>query len=385
MMKRIIGLLELALRRILVYPFLRLLLRNEQRILPLDISTITSVLILRYDKIGDMVVTLPVFRVMKARNPKLRIGVVTSEANLEILEGETAVDDRFVIYRNLFKLLREILRIRKERYDVVLNFIFNRTTSGGIIANIVCPHGVKIGQGAERYRFYFNALISLPRASIHMFDILIYYVEHVFGFKVSASEKHLLIARNDNARSKVDDFLKEHHLIRRVQKADDRTSYAILNISARESNKRMSVRQARFLANHLAHQLMITTLVISAPEDASTRVDIVTDTNSPRCFGFPTSGNASMHEITSLVEGAICVVTPDTAIIHVASATSTPVLGLFTPLQVNQEWLPYRTRYSMVLAPADCPVSDISLGTLQKEVGQFVGSLLEQDTPNTVR
>ena len=99
-MKGILGKLELAFRNAVAYPILRLLFRNQQRALPVDLSSITSILILRYDKIGDMVVTLPIFRILKARNSQIRIGVVTSESNREILEGEPSVDDRFILYRN---------------------------------------------------------------------------------------------------------------------------------------------------------------------------------------------------------------------------------------------------------------------------------------------
>jgi ADP-heptose:LPS heptosyltransferase len=90
-----------------------------------------------------------------------------------------------------------------------------------------------------------------------------------------------------------------------------------------------------------------------------------------------------MHEISSLVEGAVCVITPDTSIIHVASSTSTPVLGLFTPLQVNQEWVPYRTKHVSVVAPAGRPVSEISVVTLQKATEEFLGALLNETSTGT--
>jgi ADP-heptose:LPS heptosyltransferase len=151
-----------------------------------------------------------------------------------------------------------------------------------------------------------------------------------------------------------------------------------LNISAREWNKRMSHNQAAFLANQLAQQPKITTVVTSAPEDARARDAIVSGTNSIRCIRFPDSRNATMHEMTSLVEGALCVITPDTSIIHVASSTSTPVLGLFTPLQVNQEWLPYKTKSSSIVSPIGRPVADIPLQTLQNALEEFLALSLKE-------
>jgi ADP-heptose:LPS heptosyltransferase len=184
-------------------------------------------------------------------------------------------------------------------------------------------------------------------------------------------------------KTNVNRFLEGHRLKRRLEKEDARYPYVILNVSAREWNKRISPDQAAFLANLLVQNPEITTVVTSAPEDARMKNAIVSGTKSTQCIGFPDAGTATMHEVSSLVEGAVCVITPDTSIIHVASSTSTPVLGLFTPLQVNQEWLPYKTKYASIVAPAGCPVSEIPFETLRKETERFLGTLLKEATTGT--
>ncbi len=374
-MKIFLGRLELFLRHAVVYPVLRILLRNGSANLPIDIAAVRSILILRYDKLGDMIVTLPIFRMLKKRNPHLRIGVLTSRANLEILDGEQSVDERFVLYRNPVRLMRELQRMRHAHFDLVINFIFNRTTSGGLIANYVCPRGTKIGQGAESYRFYFNALVALPRATVHMFEILVFYIEQVFGFRIPEGERRLHIEIQPEARISVDQFLRVYRLRRRGNGAKDRSQYVVLNVSAREWNKRISDEQGTFLAGRLAAIPHLTTIVTAAPEDAMLKQRIVRETNSLRCIAFPAEGNATMQEMASLIEGAVCVVTPDTSIIHVASSTGTPVLGLFSPLQVNQEWLPYKVKDHTVIAPPGRPVSGIPMDNLEAAVKRFVRPL----------
>jgi ADP-heptose:LPS heptosyltransferase len=374
-MRRLTEWTEWILRNVIVYPILRLLFRNKQRELPIDLAQLKSVLILRYDKIGDMVVTLPVFRILKNRNPHIHIGVVTSVSNAEILRAESSVDSCFILYRNPLKLLSELYRIRRDHYDVVLNFIFNRTTSGALIANLACPNAVKIGQGADKYRFYFNVLLSLPRADKHMLDILIYYVEQVFGLTIMDEERQLLMMSEPIADEKVGAFLLESGLRRRSQPGRLGPSYMILNISAREANKRISSSQAHTIARHLAQKGKVQLLIVAAPEDSEMRAEIVAKVNSSRCLSYPAKGNSSLSEIVSLVKGAVCVISPDTAIIHVASGTRTPVLGMFTPLLVNQEWLPYKVKHALVVAPEGEPVSAISGELLVREIDQFLNSI----------
>ena len=77
--------LEYWWRHQIVYPFLRSLLHNPEHDAPIDIHTVNSILILRYDRIGDMIVTTPIFRRLKELHPQLKIGVFASETNAEII------------------------------------------------------------------------------------------------------------------------------------------------------------------------------------------------------------------------------------------------------------------------------------------------------------
>ena len=73
--------LEYWWRHQIVYPLLRLIFHNPRKDSPIDIRTVKSLLFLRYDRIGDMIVTTPIFRSLKQLNPALKIGVVASETN----------------------------------------------------------------------------------------------------------------------------------------------------------------------------------------------------------------------------------------------------------------------------------------------------------------
>ena len=372
--------LERAWRNAIVYPFLRLIIRNHRAELPIDLSEVGSVLILRYDKIGDMIITLPIFRILKTRNPNLKLGILTSESNLEIVRGDEHVDNLFILYRNPFKLFRELYRIRNVHYDVVLNFIFNRMTSGGLISNLACKDAIKIGQGQEKYRFYFNALLSLPRGQLHMFEMLVKYVELVFGFSVPEGEMHLRVPTDECSSLSVNMYLEQNQLKRRSQGEMKGPNYVVFNISAGQEDNRMSADQVLAIAEHLAVETRIPTILISAPHDSDWRLRIVLQIHSERCLSFPEEGSSSLGEVISLLQGAVAVVTPHTSIVHIAAATLTPVCGIFSPLQVNEEWLPYGVKYQFIEAGEGEPVRSISLQTLKSEITKFLTPFITNGT-----
>ncbi|HEY6953148.1 MAG TPA: glycosyltransferase family 9 protein [Bacteroidota bacterium] len=377
-MRNIAVFLERLFRNAFVYPVLRRIFKNPKVVLPLEGKSLQSILILRYDKIGDMLVTLPIFRIVKTHFTGVRLSVVASEANAAMLRGEDSVDRVFVLYRNPLKLAREWYRIRQAHPDVVLNFVFNRITSGGLIVNLLCPHSVKVGQGPEKYGFYFNALLSLPRKKFHMFEMLVMYVEAVFGITVDPGEKYLQYPMDASAVSGVEGYLGRHGLRSKSGHViSSGRPYVVFNISAGQNDNRISSEQALSIGKHLSVELGVISVVIASPIDDPWKADIVSQIASERCLSFPDKGSSSLGEIIVLIEGALAVVTPHTSIVHIAAATSTPVCGLYSPLQVNEEWLPYNVTYRIIEAEQDQPVRTIPVGTLTREIRSFLTPIIE--------
>lgn len=373
-MKKFIGLAERAFRHGIVYPMFRLILNNPVSNRPLELSKIRKLLILRYDRIGDMIVTTPIFRLLKKAHPHLHIGVVTSALNAGLIKDNPNVDAVYILHANWFSLWREIRRARGERYDVVLNFIFNRTTSGGILANIIAPDGFKVGQGDPKYRFYFNRLLTLERSGSHMAETLSSIVREVFDLSWDDKELDFEIVVDEESRNSVDRFLEKHAITRRGTEVKRDFGYVVFNLSATDLVRRISARQAEDLARSLAGEKSFRTTLIYAPGDEEMRKVATNLADTSECVSFPEAGTASLLEIASLVEGALCVITPDTAIVHFASAMKTPILGLFTPLQGIHEWLPYKVRHELVTADPGKPVSSIPLDVMRKRAMDFIHS-----------
>jgi ADP-heptose:LPS heptosyltransferase len=100
------------------------------------------------------------------------------------------------------------------------------------------------------------------------------------------------------------------------------------------------------------------------------------------CLVYQTEGERPLAQIASLVEGAILVITPDTSLVHFASAMRTPVIGLYTQqLQATKEWLPFRVPYRIVTAPVGEPTSHIRAETLIQITDEFIASLLGSGQP----
>ena len=69
---------------------------TRKKSIDFDIRRAKNILFLRYDRIGDMVITTPVFRELKLFIPEIKITVLASKANQSVLTNNPYVDDVFV-------------------------------------------------------------------------------------------------------------------------------------------------------------------------------------------------------------------------------------------------------------------------------------------------
>jgi ADP-heptose:LPS heptosyltransferase len=363
-------------RHYVAYPFLRLLFHNPHRSLPLRLSDVKKLLILRYDRIGDMIVTTPIVRKLKQARPGITIGIMASEKNAPIIKANPNVDHVYVVYKNWIKLFLEILRARKEGYDVVLNFIFNRTTSGGLLANLIAPNGIKVGQGAEKYRFYFNSLLSLQRAQTHMARILADFMEEVFALSVSEEELSLEIVCDESAKESANTFCERNVLSQRSGNTKGKMPYVILNISAAGKERLLSMPQIEAILMRLKKRNDVTLVMIYAPTEAHVISELRVRLGPNMPLVFPEHGAARLTELAAFIGGAACIITPDTAIIHFASAMQTPVLGFYATRASATEWGPYHVKHKIVIAEVEESASTIPEQVMADESTNFVQEIL---------
>ncbi|HVN49355.1 MAG TPA: glycosyltransferase family 9 protein, partial [Bacteroidota bacterium] len=133
-----------------------------------------------------------------------------------------------------------------------------------------------------------------------------------------------------------------------------------------------SLTQAIALIQHLKDDSRFKLVLSASPTDHEMRMLCHQLSERGKCLVFPEHGNASLSELAALIKYAAAVVTPDTSIIHFASAMKTPVVGFFTPRQGMIEWLPYDVTYKLVTAEEGNDVSSIPLATMKEAVDEFL-------------
>ena len=69
----------------------------------------SRILFLRYGHLGDMILSLPLFRAVSERYPDTQIDVICDLKNANPLEENSIVDNVYFYEKNIFKIIRLIL------------------------------------------------------------------------------------------------------------------------------------------------------------------------------------------------------------------------------------------------------------------------------------
>ena len=84
-----------------------------------------KILIIRFSSIGDIVLTSPILRAIKAQKPDLEVHYLTKKAFASVLENNPHIDHLVLLDNDIQKTIKEL---RKENYDYIIDLHKNLRT-----------------------------------------------------------------------------------------------------------------------------------------------------------------------------------------------------------------------------------------------------------------
>src|SRR3990167_8218820 len=93
-----------------------------------------NILIVRTDRIGDVILTTPSIKVLRQTYPSARISVLIAPLTKELVAGnpdldEIIVDDRRCVHRGITGFWRLVLSLRRKKYDLAIVYHTKKRTN----------------------------------------------------------------------------------------------------------------------------------------------------------------------------------------------------------------------------------------------------------------
>ncbi len=307
------------------------------------------ILVVRNDRIGDLVLSTPVISTIRANYSDAFIGMFVSEYAKEIVTGNhdlnIVITDENITKNFSVKLFFSLVnKIKRERFDTAV-ILF---PSFWVCAMIFLS-GIKrrISHGSKWYVFLFcNEILIQRRSRVekHEADYNLDLAKVLGGIKriikktrVSYSEKSVYKSRK---------ILEEYKI---------KECFAIMHCGSAGSARNWSALKYARLADMIIEKLRLDLVFTGTAKDYK-MIDEVKKLmkNKPveilNCEG--------LSDLTALISLSKFFIGPSTGPLHIAVSLNIPVLGVFSPVPVQSEkrWGPYCSERAIVLSPnIKCP------------------------------
>ena len=341
---------------------LGIILNPRRAKLPIPLSDIKSILILRYDALGDVVLSTPLWRTLKKHAPGIRIGVAGSTRNELLLKSDPDIDDVFVVSRAVStSVVKELLRARKQKWDIVLNLFFHDKTRAAVFAKIMSPDGISVTivrEKKEKYERLYSFVGDRPPLPTPMVLQNLKVLLDAVEIQISEEEKLPSLKLDSDFDLAFSESLRT--LIHPKKK------YVLINIDASQSNKEWGLENSFLFSKQITENTDMQVLWTCGPQSQSA-VEQFLNAKRPHSILLPST--PSILHLAVAVRHAAAVVTPDTSVVHFATAQQIPVVGLY--LEAN-EFLPFGGPSRVVFTPDGKTMGRIPVAEVYNALLSFI-------------
>ncbi len=298
-----------------------------------------SILVVRSDRLGDWVLTLPLIDSIRAAAPEVRLGAMAAAAAAPLLELYPAVEDVIVSKRGLRGFREAAAEVRRRGFDaaVVVHPDMVDTLA-------VWWAGVKlrVGNGYRGYSFLYNRRVYLHRSpsTRHEIEYNLKYLEPL-GLPAPAE---VPAPRLDATEA---DQAGARRLLAARGVADG--GYVVVHPGSGGSSLNWSPRRYRVLAAELSKTLGAAVVVTGSAAEAEL-ASYVAGEGPGRAS---VAGETDLGTLVGILAGARLFVSSNTGPMHLAAAAGTPTLSLFSPLRSGSptRWGPRGERAAILTPP----------------------------------
>ncbi|MBL7004658.1 MAG: glycosyltransferase family 9 protein [Gammaproteobacteria bacterium] len=330
-----------------------------------DIHKAKSVLFLRYDRIGDMVITTPVFRELKLAYPHINITVLASTANQDVLTNNPYVDNIVTNHKNnLFGDLPSLLKLRKQKFDICVEFDHSVIPHAILRLKIIKPkkvisvkkdgrYGVK-GSELQLYDFY-----TKKDKKAHFRDIWLATLAP-FGIQPKSDKYDLFFT--DKQKKQAQSFLKQYPSKILIG----------INLEGAVKGKRIHFSELRQICQGIYQEYKnIQIIILSAPNNLQSVNKKVIDMGLD--YVVTSYKTDTILDAAALINQLGLIITPDTSIVHIASAFNKPIVTIHENNQDSyQLFSPVSNLNKTVFSPKNDTLKEYNVQKVIQYSNQFV-------------
>lgn len=294
-----------------------------------------NILIVRTDRIGDLVLTLPLAGLIKKQYPSCKVSFLVREYTKNIVSNHPFIDDVIVLKENdgNVSLFDNLNIIKSKKFDICI--VVYPTF---VLSLIVFLSGIKsrIGTGYRWYSFLFNQKIYEHRknAERHELEFNVNLLEKL-NIKNNIDEKNVRydLQVNDSSLNIVDKILAD-------EKIDLSKPIIIVHPGSGGSSVDLPVNKFAELVKKLDDDNF--QIILTGSKNEIELCEKIKSSSKAKNF----AGKFNLNELTALISISVMFISNSTGPIHIAAALEKFTVGFYPKIVScsKERWAPYTNK-----------------------------------------
>ena len=325
------------------------------------------ILVIRPDRIGDVILSTPVFEIIKQNYPHSHLTVMVRENLLPLLQGLSAIDQLMIFdpegkhagFKGFFRLFNEM---RRGRFRIAVAL----QTHWKIAFAVFCAHvRHRVGPWSKFYSYlFYNRGMIQHRSNVEMHeaDYNLQLLRKI-GIRAISREIQTQVAISDSVKQQALDWLKENKW---------RSAEPLLIVHPGMGGSALNWPEQHYVDLLVAlldegKQILVTggasekQLIDNIKHGLGSRAD--------KIFFFLAEPSVGVDFLGALFLQAQVVIAPSTGPLHLAVAVGKRVVTFYSPIRVQSaiRWGPYledETKASILVPEVYCGQDQKCLGNL---------------------
>jgi ADP-heptose:LPS heptosyltransferase len=330
-----------------------------------------SVLILKYDRIGDMVVSTPIFRELKLAYPNISISVLASKENRDVIKYNPYVDKIYTNYKNqIFNDLPTLLKLRKKKFDVCIE-----------LEHSVIPHAIlrlKILNPKKIISIHKDGRYGVKGSNLKIYDYFTkkdtkshfgkIWLETLIFFDISPSSYRYDLFLGNIEKEKAKIFAIS--LGKKIKIG--------VNIEGSFPEKSIQKEELEKICVGLHNNFNnIKIVILTSPDKLLEKKKLISELGLD--FVILSYNTKTIIDAAALINQLDLIITPDTSIVHIASSFDKPIVSIH---ENNEDsfrlWAPTSTLSKTIFATSSYGLFDYSVDDVIKSASDFL-KIIEVD------
>ncbi|MGE4357358.1 MAG: lipopolysaccharide heptosyltransferase II [Candidatus Omnitrophota bacterium] len=276
------------------------------------------ILIIRTDRIGDVVLSTPVIKNLRDNFPQSFITIMVRPYTREIVEGNPYLDE-VIVYdkerkdRSFLATLKFVFKIRKYKFDLAI--ILHPTNRVHIISFLA---GIPKRVGYKKKLGFLNTDRIEEKKYLGEKHELDYNLDLLNYLGIPSHDRTLFFPIDKEAEEKVVLFLKENNL-------EDK-NFVVIHPGASCPSKIWPAENFASVSDSLIRDFGMKILIVVAEKEAYLGEKV---RNFMKETPILALGKFSLKELASLLKRAKLFISNDSGPVHIAVAVGTPVISIF--------------------------------------------------------